>query len=188
MAYNCEMDSQSLSLHVLENAARVLPGLLQDSTYVRAREFALLAHGGQMYGKEPYVVHLDIVAGLAAHYGLSRPYILAAFLHDTVEDTGTAIEQLRLEFGDEVADLVDSVSGVGANRKEQGQSIRAKLLARPEHAGLKLMDRLGNAAKARADGLMHLVRMYRKEASLYADLFSAAHPAAAAHLDAILQG
>ena len=57
----------------------------------RAREFAIKAHGDQMYGDEPYIVHLDEVAGILHEFGImetifTNAYIVA-YLHDTIEDT-----------------------------------------------------------------------------------------------------
>jgi GTP diphosphokinase / guanosine-3',5'-bis(diphosphate) 3'-diphosphatase len=75
----------------------------------RARAFAKHRHGDQLrkYSKQPYIVHLDgVVRALRAH-GIDDPHVLAAaYLHDTVEDTETTIEEVYNEFGEEIARLV----------------------------------------------------------------------------------
>ena len=59
---------------------------------------------------EPYIHHPIAVAGLLADLGMTVPTIQAALLHDTVEDTEYSLDQLRIDFGDEVAGLVDGVT------------------------------------------------------------------------------
>lgn len=85
-----------------------------------ALRFAAEAHAEQARkGKpaEPYLSHILTVAGLVAHYGGSEDQIIAAVLHDAVEDAGgaTMAERIRRAFGDRVADIVlecsDAVPG-----------------------------------------------------------------------------
>lgn len=75
-----------------------------------ALEFALLAHEGHFrkHKRVPYIVHpLRIFATLALELGVSDEATLAAaILHDTIEDTRTDYDDLRKQFGAEVADLV----------------------------------------------------------------------------------
>lgn len=175
-----------LAREILRYAARALPAVLADSEVARAREFAVAAHGNQLYGNRPYVAHLDTVLGLAAHFGLSRELQVAAAVHDTREDTLTTDAQLRAEFGAAVADLVDSVSGFGANRKARTADTLVKLREHPEHVALKLMDRLGNVAAATDEELPQLVAMYQREAPLYDEMFFDAHPEAAQLLRELL--
>lgn len=180
------MKHLSLAREILGYAARALPAALADSEVARARAFAVEAHGAQLYGQRPYVTHLDTVLGLAAHFGLPLEVQLAACVHDTREDTLTTDAQLRAEFGATVADLVDSVSGFGVNRKARTADTLVKLRKHPEHVVLKLMDRLGNAAAATDEELPQLVAMYQMEAPLYDEMFSAAHPEAAQLLRELL--
>ena len=157
-----------------------------ESRIAEARAFAILAHGDQLYGKKPYVVHLDLVLDLAIAYGLSETACVAAPLHDTLEDTSTVQADLEARFGQEAADQVDSVSGEGATRREQRASIVAKLTARPDHAPLKLVDRLANVLLSIEDGRQDLLDMYRKEMPDYAPVFANAHPVAYQRLCSLL--
>ena len=70
----------------------------------RAFETAAKAHEGQLRKSgEPYITHPVAVAKILAELGLDRATIIAALLHDTVEDTPYNLIQLRSDFGDEVA-------------------------------------------------------------------------------------
>ncbi|MFT4188213.1 MAG: bifunctional (p)ppGpp synthetase/guanosine-3',5'-bis(diphosphate) 3'-pyrophosphohydrolase [Aeromicrobium sp.] len=59
---------------------------------------------------DPYITHPLAVATILAELGMPSPVICAALLHDTVEDTPYTLEELRADFGDEVAHLVDGVT------------------------------------------------------------------------------
>ena len=77
----------------------------------RAFEVARGAHEGQLRKSgEEYITHPVAVAEILANLGLNAPTIIAALLHDTVEDTPYSLTKLRLDFGDEIADLVDGVT------------------------------------------------------------------------------
>ncbi len=78
---------------------------------MRAYRFAENAHKNQKRASgEPYVIHCLAVAGILSELRLPPPVIIAALLHDTVEDTPVTLEDLKREFGDEVAQLVDGVT------------------------------------------------------------------------------
>ena len=75
----------------------------------KAKEFAVRAHDGQVRkgaAQEPYTVHLEEVARLAAGFGAGEAVIAAAWLHDTVEDCDVSAGDLRAIFGDQIAGLV----------------------------------------------------------------------------------
>src|SRR5215207_6777734 len=68
-------------------------------------------HEGQMRKSgEPYITHPLAVAQIVAELGMDTTTIVAALLHDTVEDTEYTMDQLRADFGGEVAQLVDGVT------------------------------------------------------------------------------
>lgn len=109
----------------------------------RAFDFAARKHAGQRRkgsGQEPYINHLAEVAALVAEAtgGLDPVVVLAAILHDTVEDTGTQPEEIERLFGAEVLSVVlevtDDKSLPEARRKAlqvesaAGKSARARLL------------------------------------------------------------
>ena len=77
----------------------------------RAYHLAERAHAGQTRASgEPYINHCVAVAKMLSEMQLPAPVISAGLLHDTVEDTSLTLEDLRREFGDEVAKLVDGVT------------------------------------------------------------------------------
>lgn len=74
----------------------------------RAFEFALAAHGGQLRkgAPVPIISHLMAVSALVLEFGGTAEEGAAALLHDTLEDTSATVEDLRREFGEEVAQIV----------------------------------------------------------------------------------
>lgn len=147
--------------------------------------FATAAHGDQLYGADPYRVHLEEVLTLAREYELPPTALLAAPLHDTIEDTATTRFDIALRFGEPVADQVWSVTGVGTTRLERRASIVAKLVMRPDHAPLKLVDTLCNVLRCVSDRSRKL-QMYRAAIPDYAPIFARAHPSAYTRLIALL--
>ena len=77
----------------------------------RAYNFVHFWHQGQVrVSGEPYVLHVTEVAFLATKLKLDIFSIVAALLHDTVEDTPLALEDIRKEYGSEIAELVDGLT------------------------------------------------------------------------------
>jgi len=77
----------------------------------RAYDLAMVAHASQERASgEPYIVHSLAVAQRLAELGLDSVTIAAGLLHDVAEDTIVTIEDLRQDFGEEVAKLVDGVT------------------------------------------------------------------------------
>ncbi|WP_457558248.1 HD domain-containing protein [Candidatus Harpocratesius sp.] len=85
---------------------------LSTKTYYHAIEFAADAHRGQKrkIGGEPFILHPIAVAALLADYYNDKNLIIAAILHDVVEDTQVTLEEISREFGKVVADIVSDVS------------------------------------------------------------------------------
>ncbi|MFK5984104.1 MAG: GTP diphosphokinase [Pseudomonadota bacterium] len=76
-----------------------------------AYEFSNLAHSGQVRASgEPYVFHVISVAEILISLKLDTESIIAALLHDVIEDTEVTFEQLQEKFGDEIASLVNGVT------------------------------------------------------------------------------
>ena len=77
----------------------------------RAFARAASAHEGQLRKSgDPYITHPVAVTEILLDFGLDAPTLAAALLHDSVEDTNYSLNDLRQEFGDEVANLVDGVT------------------------------------------------------------------------------
>lgn len=115
--------------------------------------FAARAHAGQLRASgEDYIIHPLGVATILAEIGLDTDTIIAALLHDVVEDTGVTLEDLEESFGATVASLVDGVTKLGRledlNRQErQAENLRKMFLAMAEDLRvilIKLADRLHN--------------------------------------------
>ncbi len=101
---------------------------------------------------EPYIMHPVAVARILFEIGMDNECIIAALLHDVVEDTSISIDDIRREFGDEVALLVDGVTKLTqvslATREEvQAENIRKMFIAMNQDVRvviIKLADRLHN--------------------------------------------
>ncbi len=119
----------------------------------RAYETAEKAHEGQnRLSGEPYIMHPLSVAMLLVDLGMDVACIVAALLHDVVEDTDIPLEAIKKQFGGEVADLVDGLTKLGAIAfssiaEQQAENLRKMLLAMSNDIRvmiIKLCDRLHN--------------------------------------------
>ncbi|HSW11928.1 MAG TPA: bifunctional (p)ppGpp synthetase/guanosine-3',5'-bis(diphosphate) 3'-pyrophosphohydrolase [Solimonas sp.] len=140
----------------IEALAKLLEGYLTDeqiSEVRRAAEFATNAHKDQRRSSgEPYVYHPLAVARILAEMRLDHTTLIAAILHDVIEDTGISKDSLALEYGKDVAELVDGVSKIGkiegmSRQERQAESFRKLLLAMTQDLRVilvKLADRLHN--------------------------------------------
>jgi (p)ppGpp synthase/HD superfamily hydrolase len=124
-----------------------------DMTLItKARVFATAAHAavGQLrkYTNEPYSVHPEDVAVLVASVPHTEAMIATAFLHDVLEDTNVTEDLLRLEFGDEVTDLVvwlTKVEDENDNRATRKAKELIRLSQAPAEAQtIKLADLISN--------------------------------------------
>ncbi|ONI74943.1 GTP pyrophosphokinase [Actinosynnema sp. ALI-1.44] len=99
---------------------------------------------------DPYITHPLAVATILAELGMDTTTLVAALLHDTVEDTDYSLELLRSDFGDEVAHLVDGVTKldkVKLGTAAEAETIRKMIIAMakdPRVLVIKLADRLHN--------------------------------------------
>ncbi|WP_366143157.1 bifunctional (p)ppGpp synthetase/guanosine-3',5'-bis(diphosphate) 3'-pyrophosphohydrolase, partial [Algiphilus sp.] len=119
----------------------------------RAHALGQQVHSGQMRSSgEPYIYHPLAVARILAEMRLDHVTIIAAILHDAIEDTEVTKEELAADFGDDVAELVDGVSkfdrAEGVSRAQaQAESVRKLLMAMTKDLRvilIKLADRLHN--------------------------------------------
>jgi GTP pyrophosphokinase len=99
---------------------------------------------------EPYITHPLAVAQILADLGMTGPTLAAALLHDTVEDTGYPLADLRAEFGEEIASLVDGVTKldkVTYGASSAAETVRKMVVAMARDIRvlvIKLADRLHN--------------------------------------------
>ena len=134
----------------------------------KAYEFASEAHKNQTrLSGDPYIMHPLAVSVIIASLGMDCASVIAAMLHDTVEDTGVTIEDIRTEFGETAAELVDGLTKIKnvptktedaaedavwldptrVKQQQQAENIRKMLLAMNKDIRViivKLADRLHN--------------------------------------------
>lgn len=118
----------------------------------KAYDFAKKKHEGQLRKSgEPYFMHLTEVAYILSELRCDTQTIVAALLHDCVEDTSVKIEDIKKEFGDDVATIVDGVTKIQRVKlkKEENlaENIRKIILATGKDYRVilvKLADRLHN--------------------------------------------
>ena len=117
----------------------------------RAYETAAQLHDGVFRKSgEPYITHPLAVATICAEIGMDTTTIIAALLHDTVEDTEYTLDELEHDFGPEVAHLVDGVTKldkVALGSAAEAETIRKMIVAMADDPGvlvIKVADRLHN--------------------------------------------
>ena len=119
----------------------------------KAYEFSEQHHAGQNRASgEPYLVHPLAVALVLAEMKLDPQSIAAGLLHDSVEDTSVTIEDVRREFGPQVARIVEGVTKISkiefaSKEEQQAENVRKMLLAMVDDIRvimIKLADRLHN--------------------------------------------
>ena len=110
------------------------------------------AHQGQFRKSgEEYITHPVAVTQILAELGLNETTLVASLLHDTVEDTPYSLEQLRFDFGDEIANLVDGVTKLDKltyGPTAEAETVRKMVIAMSRDIRvlvIKLADRLHNA-------------------------------------------
>ena len=133
---------------LIKKAVVVNKNILKD-----AFEVANTAHDGQLRKSgEPYITHPLHVAIYLAELGMDQDTIIAALLHDVVEDTDIKLSTINSKFGKEVSLIVDGVTKLdkinfSTNEEAQAESIRKMVIAMSKDVRvliLKLADRLHN--------------------------------------------
>ena len=144
----------------------------------RAYAFAEKAHKGQgRRSGEPYLSHPLATANTLHHWHLDDATIAAGLLHDTVEDTTTTIDDVRKEFGDEIAFLVDGVTKLGAIKyrgaEGRAENMKKMILALSRDLRvvfIKLADRLNNMRTLSSLPPMKQKRIALETDEIYASL------------------
>ena len=147
---------RTLYMNLMKRLRRTSPGANLDVVR-QAAHLAERAHHGQVRASgEPYVTHSLNVALILANLGLDPVTCAAGILHDTLEDTAVTREELRAQFGDDIARVVDGVTKINKlsfhdDRKtletKQAQNISKMLVATAQDLRvimIKLADRLHN--------------------------------------------
>ena len=145
----------------------------------RAYETARRAHQNQMRSSgEAYINHPIAVARIVAEIGLDEVSLAAALLHDAVEDTEITLEDVRRDFGDEVAELVDGVTKLerlqfDSREEQQAATMRKMLVAIARDIRvlvIKLADRLHNMRTLAGMPIEKQQRVAQETLDIYAPL------------------
>jgi guanosine-3',5'-bis(diphosphate) 3'-pyrophosphohydrolase len=143
----------------------------------RAFTVASRAHQGQKRRSgDPYITHPVAVAAILAELGMTTDTLTAALLHDTVEDTTYTLTELRKDFGDDVAMLVDGVTKLDKVKygdAAQAETVRKMVVAMARDIRvlvIKLADRLHNARTWRYVPQSSAERKARETLEIYAPL------------------
>jgi len=143
----------------------------------RAFVAASQAHEGQMRKSgDAYITHPVAVAQILADLGLSSETIIAALLHDTVEDTSYSLKQIKADFGDQVAALVDGVTKLDKliyGPTAEAETVRKMVVAMSRDIRvlvIKLADRLHNARTWKYVSAENAERKARETLDIYAPL------------------
>jgi len=145
----------------------------------RAYEYGAEAHDGQQRASgEPYIHHPLEVARILADMHMDHQTIVAAILHDVIEDTKTIKTNIETEFGKEVADLVDGVSKLSnvsfeSRVEAQAENFRKMLMAMSRDIRVilvKLADRLHNMRTIGALDPERRRRIARETLEIYAPI------------------
>jgi guanosine-3',5'-bis(diphosphate) 3'-pyrophosphohydrolase len=145
----------------------------------RAFDYAAQAHSGQLrQSGQEFIYHPWGVAKILAGLQLDEATLAAALLHDVVEDTATDIEELRGEFGDEVANLVEGVTKLTrvkfqSREHAEAENYRKLIVAMAEDLRvilIKLADRLHNLRTIEYLGKQKQLQKARETLEVYAPL------------------
>jgi len=157
---------------VRTNHPRADVGVIERA-YVTAEK----AHRGQFRKSgDPYITHPVAVATILAELGMTPSTLAAALLHDTVEDTDYSLDQLRADYGDEIAMLVDGVTKldkVTYGDAAQAETVRKMIVAMARDIRvlvIKLADRLHNARTWKFVPSSSAERKARETLEIYAPL------------------
>ncbi len=149
-------DVDALYAQLLEKIKKVHQNEKEIAVINKAFEVAKKQHGGQLRRSgEPYIIHPIAVADILVNFGMDYQSLVAALLHDVVEDTDYTLDELKAQFGGEVAVLVDGVTKLGhlqlsekdSREEQQAENISKMLMAMSKDIRvivIKLADRLHN--------------------------------------------
>jgi guanosine-3',5'-bis(diphosphate) 3'-pyrophosphohydrolase len=146
-------DGASDSLEALIRVIKARNPKVDARQVQRVHAFAEEAHHGQKrLSGEDFIEHPVAVATIVADLGMDLTTIQAALLHDVVEDTSISVEDVRTEFGEQIATMVDGLTKLDAikfrsREQEQAENVRKMIIAMAQDIRIlliKLADRLHN--------------------------------------------
>lgn len=178
---NLEVSAVEISadMRALEQRLQAYLPVEQVARVRHAYRVGAVAHEGQTRRSgEPYITHPVAVATILADMGMDVETILAAILHDTIEDTPLTHEQLEREFGSAIAELVEGVTKLDrvrfrSRQEAVAESFRKMLLAMARDLRvilIKLADRLHNMRTLGAMDRPAQRRIARETLDIYAPI------------------
>ncbi len=147
--------------------------------FKKAYTYAEKAHEGQTrLSGEPFFMHPYEVANILIELSLDISTIIAGLFHDIAEDTTVTISEIRQEFGDEIAKLVDGVTKVGqvdflSKEENQAENLRKMFMAMASDIRVilvKLADRLHNMRTLKYQSKEKQIEKARETLDIYAPL------------------
>jgi GTP diphosphokinase / guanosine-3',5'-bis(diphosphate) 3'-diphosphatase len=158
---------------------REYAGTVDTELVTRAFRFAAEAHEGQQRRSgEPFIMHPVGVAKISAELRLDEQTLAAALLHDVVEDTESTLDDVRGEFGEEIANLVDGVTKLTrvqfqSREQAEAENYRKMVVAMSEDVRvilIKLADRLHNLRTIEYLGKQKQIQKAKEALEVYAPL------------------
>jgi len=139
-----------------------------DDEVIKARAISKEFHKNQNYGDKPYMFHIESVVNKVKQITDSKQAIILAYLHDVVEDTKFTYDDVKHNFDDNMAYLVNILTDEeGHNRKERKRKTNKKLSKVSEDYKdaliVKICDRLANLEHSKETGNRSKLNMYLKE-------------------------
>lgn len=130
----------------------------------RAELIAIKAHKAQAYDElYPYEYHLFEVVNIVKEVTDDKTLIVSAMLHDILEDTGLSYNDIKKEFGEEIAEIVYCVTDeLGRNRKERKAKTYPKIASNDNAIFIKICDRIANIRYSKSKKSKQL-KMYLDE-------------------------
>ncbi|MBA2295079.1 MAG: bifunctional (p)ppGpp synthetase/guanosine-3',5'-bis(diphosphate) 3'-pyrophosphohydrolase [Actinobacteria bacterium] len=175
---DAERHHESLVEELLASVETYNPDVDRDLVR-RAFEVAETRHRGQVRRSgEEFIHHPWGVAWICAELHLDEQTIAAALLHDVVEDTDAELDELRAEFGDEIAELVEGVTKLTrtsfqSREQAEAENFRKMIVAMAKDVRvilIKLADRLHNMRTIEYQGKQTQVRKAKETLEVYAPL------------------
>jgi len=129
------------------------------------KEYAILKHGEQRYGDEPYVYHLlKVVSLVQTTPSCTMDLLAAAWLHDALEDTDATEEEILALTNPRVLEIVKTVTDKpGKNRRARHEATYPGIALDRDATILKVCDRLANVTHSIMTKDVGKFRMYKKE-------------------------
>lgn len=145
----------------------------------KAYQFAHSLHAGQLRKSgEPYIVHPIAVAEILSEYRMDETSLIAALLHDVVEDTHVSVEEVEKQFGPNVSSIVDGLTKLAkvefrSSQEKLAENFRKMIVAMSRDIRVivvKLADRLHNMRTLKALQLEKRQRIAEETSEIYAQL------------------